>query len=72
MAPERDGYTAGMAGRPAVEAAEQGEMGVQKPQPRRINMQKVEAIIARSAARPILDSRTPDEIIDYDKFGLPR
>ena len=26
----------------------------------------------RCAALPVLDPRRPDEIIDYDEFGLPR
>jgi antitoxin VapB len=29
------------------------------------------AISDRSAARPILDARTPDEILGYDERGLP-
>lgn len=32
----------------------------------------LEAIAARSAARPIADPRSADEIIGYDDFGLPR
>ncbi len=32
----------------------------------------MEAIAARSAARPLVDPRSPDEIIGYDDFGLPR
>ncbi len=35
-------------------------------------LERVEAIARRSAARPVLDSRTPDEIIGYDEFGVPR
>ncbi len=29
-------------------------------------------IAARSAVRPLVDPRSPDEIIGYDDFGLPR
>jgi antitoxin VapB len=29
-------------------------------------------ISERSAARPVVDSRTPEEIIGYDEHGLPR
>jgi antitoxin VapB len=29
------------------------------------------AIAERSAARPVLDDRTPEEIIGYDERGLP-
>jgi hypothetical protein len=32
----------------------------------------MEAIAARSAARPMADLRSIDEIIGYDDFGLPR
>jgi hypothetical protein len=32
----------------------------------------MEAIAVRSAARPIVDPRSADEIIGYDDFGLPR
>jgi antitoxin VapB len=32
----------------------------------------MEEISARSAAMPIVDPRSPDEIIGYDDFGLPR
>lgn len=33
--------------------------------------QRLLEIAERSAARPILDSRTPDEILGYDERGLP-
>ena len=32
----------------------------------------MEAIAVRSAARPMADARSADEIIGYDDFGLPR
>jgi antitoxin VapB len=32
----------------------------------------MEAISVRSAARPIADLRSPEEIIGFDDFGLPR
>ena len=32
----------------------------------------MEAIAVRSAARPMADPRSIDEIIGYDDFGLPR
>ena len=32
----------------------------------------MEEIATRSAARPAVDPRSPDEIIGYDDFGLPR
>ena len=31
----------------------------------------IDAILERSRALPILDDRTPDEIIGYDENGLP-
>lgn len=33
---------------------------------------RMEAIAVRSAARPMADPRSIDEIIGYDDFGLPR
>lgn len=30
------------------------------------------AIAARSAARPLLDARTADEIVGYDEHGIPK
>jgi antitoxin VapB len=32
---------------------------------------ELEAIVARSDGLPVLDSRSPDEIIGYDENGLP-
>jgi antitoxin VapB len=34
-------------------------------------MHKLEAIRLRLAARPILDTRTDDEILGYNELGLP-
>lgn len=31
----------------------------------------IRRVTDRSAARPVLDDRTPDEIIGYDEHGLP-
>jgi hypothetical protein len=39
--------------------------------PRPIDWKKVDAITRKLAALPILDSRTDDEILGYDRFGLP-
>jgi antitoxin VapB len=33
---------------------------------------RLDEIARRSAARPVVDPRSPDEIIGYDDFGLPR
>jgi antitoxin VapB len=40
-------------------------------QPKKLDFDKLNAIIERAAARPILDTRTPDEIIGYNAYGLP-
>ena len=41
-------------------------------QPRPIDWDKVDAISRKIAALPVLDSRSDDEILGYDEFGLPR
>jgi antitoxin VapB len=33
---------------------------------------RVMEIAKRASARPVLDPRTPDEIIGYDEHGIPR
>jgi antitoxin VapB len=42
-----------------------------RAKPRPIDWEKVDAIQKEIAALPILDSRTDDEILGYDEFGLP-
>ena len=37
-----------------------------------LNRAKVDALCARIDALPVLDARTPDEILGYDSFGIPR
>jgi antitoxin VapB len=39
---------------------------------RSLDRAKVNAICDKVAALPVLDSRTPDEILGYDAFGIPR
>jgi antitoxin VapB len=39
---------------------------------RPIDRAKIDAIQAEAAALPVLDSRSMDEILGYDEFGLPR
>ncbi len=39
---------------------------------RPIDLDRVNAIVERIAALPILDPRPADEILGYDDFGLPR
>lgn len=35
-------------------------------------LRRLEEISVRSAARPIIDPRSTDELLGYDDFGLPR
>jgi antitoxin VapB len=44
----------------------------QAPKPKPIDWKKLDAILARFDALPVLDPRSPDEILGYDEFGLPR
>jgi len=39
---------------------------------RSLNRVRVDALCAKIASLPVLDARTPDEILGYDKFGIPR
>jgi antitoxin VapB len=41
-------------------------------EPAPIDRAGIEAISRKIAALPVLDSRTPDEILGYDEFGIPR
>ena len=43
-----------------------------KAQKKPIDPKKIDAICAKLASLPVLDSRTPDEILGYDSFGVPR
>jgi antitoxin VapB len=38
----------------------------------KLDLDKLRAIVDRCAALPLIDPRPPDEIIDYDEFGVPR
>lgn len=38
---------------------------------RRLDRTKVDALCARIAALPVIDPRSPDEILGYDAFGVP-
>jgi antitoxin VapB len=42
-----------------------------QPSPKPIDRKKLDAILARFDALPVLDPRSPDEILGYDEFGLP-
>ena len=39
---------------------------------RPLDRTKVKALCDQLASLPVLDSRTPDEILGYDAFGIPR
>jgi antitoxin VapB len=45
---------------------------VDRERGRRNLMNQLQEILHRMDQLPILDSRTPDEIIGYDEHGLPR
>jgi antitoxin VapB len=40
--------------------------------PRPLDRAKIDEICARLDALPVIDDRTPDEILGYDEFGIPR
>ena len=40
--------------------------------PRPLDRAAIDAICARLDALPDIDTRTPDEILGYDEFGIPR
>lgn len=42
-----------------------------KPKKKEIDWDEVDRILDRVAKLPVLDDRTPDEIIGYDENGLP-
>jgi antitoxin VapB len=39
---------------------------------RPLNRAKVDDLCARIGALPVVDARTPEEILGYDAFGIPR
>jgi antitoxin VapB len=68
------GKPVAMVVRDAIEASAR-EAGVLVGRPTALGAadkrQRLQEISERSAARPILDSRTPEEIVGYDDRGLP-
>jgi antitoxin VapB len=52
-------------------AREIGIVPAQEP-PRRPSVERMMAISDRFAAYPVLDARSPDDIIGYDEYGVPR
>ena len=43
----------------------------QRRRGKRLDRAKLDAIVASIAALPVVDNRSPDELIGYDDFGLP-
>jgi len=43
----------------------------QRRRGKHIDRAKIDAIIAAIAALPVVDARSPDELIGYDEVGLP-
>ena len=43
----------------------------QRRRGKRLDRAKLDAIVASIAALPVVDDRSPDELIGYDDFGLP-
>jgi len=43
----------------------------QRRRGKRLDRAKLDAIVASIAALPVVDDRSPDELIGYDEFGLP-
>lgn len=54
------------------EAIEAKAVAAGLPPRRKGDFETLLAIARRAASLPVLDPRTPDEIIGYDEFGLPR
>jgi antitoxin VapB len=43
----------------------------QRRRGKRLDRAKLDAIVASIATLPVVDNRSPDELIGYDDFGLP-
>lgn len=58
----------------AVEASARIPAGAPaRPQmPRDELIRKMEQISSRAGARPLVDPRSPEELLGYDEYGLPR
>jgi antitoxin VapB len=75
---ERSGKTPERVLDDAVEACAR-EVGIVPPQeptqnrqpPGKPSIERMMAITDRFAAYPVLDDRSPDDIIGYDEFGVP-
>ncbi len=40
--------------------------------PRSLDRARIDALTDRIAALPVVDARSPEEILGYDEFGIPR
>jgi antitoxin VapB len=69
--------TQGLSVEEAIRLAIEAAAGASAP-PTRKRMERselirrMEEISARSGARTLVDPRSPDELLGYDEFGLPR
>lgn len=68
---ELTGQSATQAVRQAVEEAIASTERNRHDNPRGLDLDKIDALLARAHSLPILDPRHPDEIL-YDEDGLPR
>lgn len=70
---ERSGKTPERVLDDAVEASAR-QIGIVAPQEPlgKPSVDRMMAISDRFAAYPVIDERSPDEIIGYDEFGVPR
>lgn len=58
----------GMTLTDAVILALEDEIGKTK---RPIDRKRIDSLCGKLRALPVLDSRTPEQILGYDKFGIP-
>jgi hypothetical protein len=65
--PKADKRTGAIPSNAVIRALEAPLCGPARP----IDWKKIEAIQKEIAALPILDTRSIDEILGYDEFGLP-
>ncbi|HZA65514.1 MAG TPA: type II toxin-antitoxin system VapB family antitoxin [Geminicoccaceae bacterium] len=56
----------------AVRTAVRERLEREERQRGRPSVEQVMALTRRYASRPVVDDRSPDEIIGYDERGLPR
>lgn len=59
------------SGKLEVESAREFVERLRREPHRPIDMHAIQEILDRVAALPVLDDRTPEEIIGYDENGVP-